>query len=310
LILGSQIQKSPPYFINLEPTSFCNLKCIICSYDDSRPKGYLDKQTAELALRQAVDLGVTEVRFFLAGEPFFHPHLCEFIRSAKEKGLLTLIHTNGSFLPEDRARKVIDAGLDKISFSLDGEKAEEYESVRIGAKFDHTLNNVIRFLEIKKRKGGKFPLTTIQVIKLPSFINPDNITRTFRGIFRQLPVDEFLLLKPFVWPEQERREFNPAVGCKFYPCMIPWSSLSVGWDGRVFWCCGDLNGKGVLGDIHHNTLREIWNGETMMKIRRGLARGELEDLPLCRNCEALYHHHNPLFSDLRDYWRQIKRAFK
>ena len=279
----------------------------MCSYDESRRKGYMSLEIAEKTLTQAAELGVTEVRFFLAGEPFFHPHLSELVAISKKRGLLTLIHTNATFMPEDRVEKVIDAGLDKISFSFDGESAEEYEAVRIGGKFDSTLQNITNFLNLKKQRGSKFPITTIQVIKMPSSRNPDIITDEFRGRFTGLPVDEFLLLKPFTWPGQEEKEFARKPGHRYFPCMIPWTSLSVGWDGRVLWCCGDLNGKGVLGDVNTSTLREIWNGGEIKRLRRGLHSGNLDDLPLCQNCEAKYHRHNPILSDIKDYLRQIKR---
>ena len=307
LALGHEIQNSPPYFINLEPTSFCNLNCKICSLDDSRKKGHLRPEVAEMALNQAKELGVTEIRFFLAGEPFFNPHLAEYIGRAKKLGFITNIHTNASFMPEDRIRAVLDAGLDKITFSFDGETAEEYEAVRVGADFEATFSNIMRFLEIKRGSGRKFPIVTVQVIKLANSPDCNVITDEFKDKFNGLPADEFFLLNPFVWPDQETSEFNKPHGSKYFPCMVPWSSLSVAWDGRVLWCCGDLNGAGELGDIHKNTLREIWNGEQLRSIRRGLAKNELDDLPLCKNCEAVYHRHHPVLSDVKDYLRQVRR---
>jgi radical SAM protein with 4Fe4S-binding SPASM domain len=211
-------------------------------------------------------------------------------------------------MPSERIQRVLDAGLDKISFSFDGENPTDYEQIRVGAKFEHTLNNILRFLQIKKLRGGKFPLTTIQVIKYYHTPNSDKITSEFKQHFANLPVDEFLLLHPFVWPDQKAQDFNRPSGSKYYPCMIPWTSLSLGWDGRVFWCCGDLNGKGFLGNIRQTTLKEIWNGELIHTIRHGLVKRELKNLQLCQNCEALYHRYNPIFADFRDYWRQIKRT--
>ena len=307
LALGREIQNSPPYFVNIEPTSFCNLNCAICSFDGSRKNGYITRETAELALEQAAELGAYEIRFFLAGEPLFHPHLAEFIASAKRRKFITNIHTNATFLPEGRIRAILEAGLDKISFSFDGETAEEYEKIRIGGKFDVTLNNILRFLEIKKAGGSKFPIVTIQVIKMFGAPNCSVITGEFKVKFEGLPVDEFLLLKPFVWPDQEPRKFNAPHSSKYYPCMVPWNSLSVVWNGDVVWCCGDLNGIDILGNIHDTHLQEIWNGEKIRFIRRKLAKGDLKDLPLCRSCEAVYHRHHPVLSDIKDYIRQIKR---
>jgi len=308
LIFGREYQPSPPYFINLEPTSFCNLNCTICSLDSRRKKGHLRPETAEIALDQASSLGVTEIRFFLAGEPLFNPHLADYIRMAKTRELLTNIHSNGTYMPPERIDAIIAAGLDKISFSFDGESAEEYEKIRLGANYDHTLKNILDFLKAKKSRGKKFPLVTIQVIKLAGAPNCGLITSDFKRLFQDLPVDEFLLLNPFVWPGQEKKAFNRPHGPKYFPCMTPWNSLSVAWDGIVVWCCGDLNGLGQLGDIRTQTLKEIWNGETIRSIRRGLAKHEIKTLPLCQSCEAVYHYHHPVLSDLRDYYRQIKRA--
>ena len=134
------------------------------------------------------------------------------------------------------------------------------------------------------------------------------ISDEFKEKFTGLPVDEFRLLNPFVWPDQDRQKFNRPHGHKYFPCWIPWSSLSLGWDGRVVWCCGDLNGKGILGDIRKQTLREIWNGNEIRRIRRGLSKGKLDDLELCKNCEAVSHKYHPVLIDIKDYLRQIKRV--
>jgi radical SAM protein with 4Fe4S-binding SPASM domain len=213
-------------------------------------------------------------------------------------------------MPETRMQAVFDAGLDKISFSFDGETAEEYEKIRLGGKFEATLNNILHFLEIKKARGGKFPLVTIQVIKLHGKSDSGYISDEFKKKFAGLPVNEFILLYPYVWPGQEAQDFNRPHGHKYYPCKTPWTSLSLGWDGKVFWCCGDLNGKGILGDIHQNTLKEIWNGEKLRSMRRSFAKGDLKDLELCLQCEVPYHYVHPLFIDIREAIRQVKRYFK
>jgi hypothetical protein len=213
-------------------------------------------------------------------------------------------------MPEKRIEAVLEAGLDKISFSFDGETAEQYEKIRVGAKFADTLANIIRFLEIKKGRRSKFPLVTIQVIKLHGAPDSDYISDEFKRKFTGLPVNEFILLYPYVWPGQDAQDFNRPHGLKYYPCKIPWTSLSLGWDGRVLWCCGDLNGNGFLGDIHNTTLKAIWNGEKIREIRRGLAKGDLKDLELCLQCEVPYHYFHPLLIDIRETIRQVKRYFR
>jgi len=52
------VLSQPPYFINLEPTGFCNLRCTVCSYQQNRGKGYMKMELAEKAIEEAARLGV------------------------------------------------------------------------------------------------------------------------------------------------------------------------------------------------------------------------------------------------------------
>ena len=33
-------------------------------------------------------------------------------------------------------------------------------------------------------------------------------------------------------------------------------------------CCADFDGRTILGDLRHSTIREIWNSETYRALRR------------------------------------------
>ena len=79
---------------------------------------------------EAKDFGVCQIRLFLAGEPFLHKGIAEMISYAGGRDLETLIHTNATLLDETLSRRILEAGLDLISFSFDGETKEEYESIR------------------------------------------------------------------------------------------------------------------------------------------------------------------------------------
>ncbi len=292
----------PPYFVNVEPTGFCNLHCKVCSYKQDRGKGYIDTQLALKAIAYAADFGVSEVRFFLAGEPLFHPHLGELIGAARKRGLLTHIHTNATILDEKRSATLLDSRLDTLSLSFDGETPEEYESIRLGSEFQPTLNNIIRFLEMKKAAASARPHVTLQVIKLFKEGNSliPHLSPEFKQRFEGLPVDRFLVLHPFSWPGQGKLDFVRPVGEKFFPCPVLWQSLSVGWDGRILGCCGDLNGVITLGDIHTDRFQDIWNGPAMIEMRRQHLQRNHKAIPLCRDCDAPYVRIHPLMRDLKE----------
>jgi len=296
------ILRHPPYFINLEPTGFCNLHCKVCSYTHARGKGYMDLNLAQKTIAEAAQFGVSEVRFFLAGEPLFHPHLGELIKSARQQGLLTQVHTNATILDGKHSAILLESGLDTLSLSFDGETAEEYEGVRIGSKFQPTLDNILGFLRMKKAGGHHLPYTTLQVIKLNqagNFTSP-TLSPQFKQLFEGLPVDRFLVIHPFAWPGQEPQEFVRPVGKKYFPCPILWQSLSVGWDGRILGCCGDLNGVMTLGDVRTDHLQDVWNGDKIVEMRRRHIRGEQNSIPLCQGCDITRVRVHPAMRDLKE----------
>lgn len=71
---------------------------------------------------------------------------------------------------------------------------------------------------------------------------------------------------------------------KYYPCPEVFSKLSVDWDGMVTACCGDYDRKMIVGDIHENTLTEIWQCDRLNYYRRMLSEMRHSELPLCRSC--------------------------
>lgn len=294
--------KNPPYFINLEPTGFCNLHCTVCSYKQERGKGYIDVDLARRTINDASDFGVSQVRFFLAGEPIYHPHLGELIGYAKSKGLLTQIHTNANHLDEKRSLAILESGLDHISFSFDGENKEEYEAIRVGGDYDRTLGNILKFLELKKKLPKSHTFVTFQVIKPYKKGVPfvSKLSPEFQKNFAGLPVDRFLVLAPFHWPGMEEMGFEKPSGKLIYHCPVLWQSLSVGWDGRVLGCCGDLNGVVVLGDVKEQRLSDIWNGNKIVSLRKLHLAHRHKDIPLCRDCDVVYVRAHPVLRDLRD----------
>ncbi|MBI5558961.1 MAG: radical SAM protein [Deltaproteobacteria bacterium] len=102
-----------------------------------------------------------------------------------------------------------------------------------------------------------------------------------------------------------------------YLCLYPWLQLAVLVNGDVSICCdtfgynvfnegGGEREKGlVLGNIHHDDLRALWNGKKLRMIRRMFKNGEnLQKFKSCKGCiyklNIFYEiRMNNLFSTLR-----------
>ncbi len=154
-----------PLRLWIEPTDVCNLRCVMCPQSTERPfaKGYMEFDLFRKIVDEAKGF-VYDVNLHHRGESTIHPRLPDMVRYAKDAGIYTRLHSNATLLDEGRATALIENGLDLISFSFDGYDRESYEKVRVKAKFDRTLGNIVRFLEVKRRLGKRTPYVIFETI--------------------------------------------------------------------------------------------------------------------------------------------------
>lgn len=70
-------------------------------------------------------------------------------------------------------------------------------------------------------------------------------------------------------------------------CITAATALLVEWDGSVLPCCRDHI---VLGNLHHQSFQELWNGEVMQRLRASFYRKRLSEN--CRRCMSFYNDHS------------------
>jgi MoaA/NifB/PqqE/SkfB family radical SAM enzyme len=63
-------------------------------------------------------------------------------------------------------------------------------------------------------------------------------------------------------------------------CAIPWTHLEIQTDGGITPCC--MTSGSTLGNIKHTTLDQVFNGQGLQELRRGLLAGERPEI--CRGC--------------------------
>lgn len=249
-------------------------------------RGYMDETLYNKIIDEACHF-VFDINLAHRGESLLHPRLVDMILYAKESKLYTRLHTNGSLLTEDLSRKIIGSGLDRLSFSFDGNSKEAYERIREGGDFDKTTQNIIRFLEIKQVTKSKTPETSIEVINFESL--PDAELKAekkrFQSRFKNLPLDSFVSKDMHNWAgeiEKAREHDNYSV------CPFPWNALVIFWDGAVLPCTQDFFGQYIVGNVKDSSLEEIWNGENMYALRQRLKEQDLAEMPTCSNCDRIW----------------------
>ncbi len=277
-----------PVRLWIEPTSVCNLRCIMCPNKDleKSQKGFMEFDLFRKIIDEARSF-VFDVHLLHRGESLLHPEFFKMVRVAHEAGLVTRFHTNGTLLDEEKSFQLIESGLDQFAFSFDGFDQETYERIRVNADFEKTIGNIIRFLEIKKRLGVRKPSTIIELIQFPGLLADGGRAKLkeFKGRFRGLPLDKLVIKELHNWAG----DFGSAgQGTVYSPCTFLWHALIILWEGSVLPCTQDFFGHYALGSLKESSIAEIWNNKKMMALRRKVVSGDIADLETCSRCDRLW----------------------
>jgi AdoMet-dependent heme synthase len=120
-----------PRLIFWEVTKGCNLRCIHC-----RASATELSSPSDLATRNA--LGIIDqiaavsnpILVLSGGEPLYRSDIFQLARYATDKGLRVALATNGTLVTKEVARMIVDAGVRRVSISLDGADALTHDTFR------------------------------------------------------------------------------------------------------------------------------------------------------------------------------------
>lgn len=279
--------KPLPLRLWIESASRCNLRCGMCPNKDMSPgdKGLMSLDLFRKLISEARGF-VSDVYLHHRGEPLLNPALPEMIATARQAGLRTRFHSNGTLLDSGKSAGLVEAQPDLVSFSIDGFEKAPYEAVRVGGRFEQTVENIKRFAAMRYSAGRRRPYIVVERIRFrnpPTPENPAAIARLTRE-FLEAGVNEVIVKEEYTWAGE-----TPSTPCAPRPgacCTFPWYAMAICHDGRVTPCPQDFWAQMVMGDANRQSLREIWNGEAYRKLRRSM-RDDLQSLPLCRKCDRL-----------------------
>src|SRR5215469_4716262 len=131
----SRIGARPVEYI-VETTAKCNLYCPMCPRETHKqPKEDMEDKIFNRLVEESG--GSAEHMMLIGlGEPFLDPRIFERIEFCERHNISTLLSTNGTFLDEKLAARVLASPLEQITLSFDGARKETFEFYRKGAKFE------------------------------------------------------------------------------------------------------------------------------------------------------------------------------
>lgn len=272
-----------PLTLTIESTTKCNLFCPMCL----RQRIYFPPRNMEFSVfRKILDDAKDFLEFAVpygVGEPLLNPEIFDMIAYCKKLGIPTGISTNATVLSEEYSRRLIEAGLDYITFAFEGTTREVFETYRKGADFDAVRNNILTFLRVKKALRSKI-FCIVQMVALMENVKDG---RALIRMWKLEGINDVRIKKDEVHNEGSAIPgANSTRPPRRHPCHQLWRGpMYIHYDGTTFPCCYTYPDE-ALGNIKKNTLRQIWNSEKIVRMREAHIRKDLRDYAACQNCPA------------------------
>jgi len=302
-----------------ELTRTCNLACRHC-----RASATTCALPGELSTDEALRL-VDDIAAFAqptviltGGEPLLRPDLFAIARRAAERGLRIVAATNGTLLDAEAARRLLDAGVRRISISLDGKDAASHDSLRgVAGAFEGALAGIAAAREAGLPFQLNTTVTTANADQLPDIyalalrlgaaayhvflLVPTGRAADLRGLALDAPRYEAVLnwladqyeaapieLRATCAPHFYRILRQRGVRTQARGCLAGQSFCFISHTGEVQPC-----GYFALscGNVRSTPLREIWQQSALFRQLRDHAAyrgkcGRCEFVRVCGGCRA------------------------
>lgn len=281
----TQKVRSFPIHLGVETSSVCDLRCKMCFQSDPAFRkqrenlGFMDFGLYRKVIDEGVESGLCSVKLSIRGEPTLNPDLPEMIKYARQSRLLdVMLNTNANQLDENKSRAILAAEPHLIIFSVDADSKELFESVRIGAKFERVVENIMRFHAIREEDFPQsITKTRLQMTVIPEARHEiEKVRQRWQGLMDQLAIKDALVRQH----DRVERDVNQ-------PCRVLWQRLDVHFDGSVWLCDNDYYGKYCVGHLSNESLYDIWHGERMTNIRKLHSTGCRKQISPCKDCDGL-----------------------
>ncbi|MBQ0056548.1 MAG: radical SAM protein [Bacteroidales bacterium] len=262
----------------LEITNVCNLDCIFCP-KTKRQKRLMSPDEFE-AITDRIQGQVRFLYFHLMGEPMLHPHLDDFIRSARDKGFIPVLTTNGTLISKGLKNlpHKIQISLHSHEGNQTGNSLSDYLRCIMTFAVDAAAHGTIVVLRLWNQGGYDRQNDEILNI-LSDFVPSESWIQRYDG----WKLADHLYLEydqMFEWPD----EAHALTGEDEVFCYALRNQIGILADGTVVPCCLDHDGSIPLGNIFSQTLDGILSGQMARQLYDGFSR-HTAVAPLCQRCD-------------------------
>jgi radical SAM protein with 4Fe4S-binding SPASM domain len=321
--LAEVLPLGTPFVVQIFPVYACNFTCEYCFHSvPKQQRGFVsDWPVMKIDLYEKCiddlsrfDDRLKVLRFVGMGEPLLHPDISRMIGYAVRKGVAERVEllTNGSLLTPKMSDALIAAGLDRMVISLQGLSAESYRKIsRVKIDFDQFVANLAYFYA---RKTGTHVYVKIVDYALDAVDTREKFYAIFGDICDSIAVETAVPIMPGVDYEKVLKtaqghttQFGLPVA-EIEVCPQAFFTMQINPDGKIV-PCYQITYPGIMGDAHHRSLENIWNGDEYRRFRLAMLDGRSRANQVCAQCNFIRYRLFPE-DDLKFEASRLKRVYQ
>ena len=271
-----------PPCLQIEPTSVCNFRCIMCYQSDksfsNKSKGFMSNMSLDLYKKviDEVEGKVEAITLASRGEPTLNKDFKKMLNYSNKKFLALKINTNASMLNENMIHAILSTDIQSIIFSVDAADKKTYEKIRVNGKFDKIMKNLKLFAQIRKDHYSK----SKHIVKMSGVkISKDQSMKSMEKQFQEL-ADVIAFVNYSPWESAYDNEPNDLK----HACKELWTRMFVWADGKVNPC--DYDYKSVLSkwNAKNTSISDIWNSKEYNDLRQKHLNQKRNTIEPCVRC--------------------------
>lgn len=205
--------KTAPLEVGWDVTYRCNARCAYCTnWTTTHP--LMPFEQIKTLVSRVARLGTFQMSLS-GGEPLTRKDIVDIVKLVKNAGMRCSIVSNGSLGKEALYRGLMEAGLDSLTFSLDGASKESHERFRHGTNFEKLIGSIETCVRLKREHGFHTRVSTNTVLtnanveeipKIGALVRSLGLTDfKFQPVWKQHYLDEHLT-------HQQGDDFNDVYG--------------------------------------------------------------------------------------------------
>jgi radical SAM protein with 4Fe4S-binding SPASM domain len=313
--LRQAIPLAKPFTVLIEPTSWCNFRCVQCFQSLAGPSHFTrTRRHMPLDLFRRV-LGQLAswpgerhkvLKLSLYGEPLLSPDFLEMLSLARAADVAERIETttNASLLTREVAEAMIASRLDYVRVSIYATDPERHRRVTRSPVSPAVIHENLRVLqEAKREAGARQPFVSCKMLDSYSDEN-----ERFAEMYADVS-DEVYIDKPHSWISVDGADFiqahygEDATAARAdmvrhtrgrVACPMPFTTVAVRSNGDVSPCCVDFIGGTDLGNLESDDIPELWVSERWRDFQRMQLEGRRQQNSSCARCDSSQSDHYTL----------------